>query len=213
MFQQGGPWMVAIAILLALSIAVTLERFMRLFWQYSIDGRSFMFEVQKQVLAGEIDNAIRLCNATSLPMLPKVLKAGLQRASRTDDQIHTALEATSLEVIPRLEHRLSYLALISNVAVLFGLLGTITGLIKSFQSVALADPGQRQAMLSAGISEAMNATAFGLITAIFSMMAHAILSNRANRLISEIDEFGAKLLDLLSVSKGKGSKESKHDRD
>lgn len=207
MFQQGGPWMVAIAMLFAFAVAVSLERVMRLFWQYSIDGRSFMFEVQKQILSGDIDGAVRLCNASNAPMLPKVLKAGLLRATRTEDQIHTALEATSLEVIPRLEHRLPYLALISNVAVLFGLLGTITGLIKSFQAVALADPGQRQALLSAGISEAMNATAFGLITAIFAMIMHSVLSNRANRLISEIDEFSAKLLDLLSVSKGKASKD------
>ena len=120
---------------------------------------------------------------------------------RDEAQIQNAIDAASLEVIPKLERRLSYLALIANLSTLLGLLGTINGLIHSFSAIALADPAQRQAILSAGISEAMNATAFGLLTAIFTMIAHSVLSNKANRILEEIDEFGVKLLDLLSARK------------
>ena len=104
-------------------------------------------------------------------------------------------------MIPKPERRIPYLALIANIATLFGLLGTITGLIKSFNAIALADPAQRQAILSAGISEAMNATAFGLVTAIFAMIAHSILSSKATRILEEVDEFGVKLMDLLTARK------------
>lgn len=208
-FQEGGPWMVAIAITLAVTVGITIERFIRLFLNYSIDGASFMAEVQKYVLANDLDGAIRLCNGADKTALAKVIKAGLQRASKDESQIQNAVDAVSLEVIPKLERRLPYLSLIANLATLLGLLGTITGLIKSFGAIALADPAQRQAILSLGISEAMNATAFGLVTAVLAMIAHSVLSNKANRVIEEIDEFGVKLIDLLSVRKPQHSSQSK----
>lgn len=200
-FQAGGYAMVLIAVTLAISVAFALERFIRLFLQYNVDGASFMFEVQKYILANDVDGAIRLCNGAGRAALPKVIKAGLQRASREDQQIQNAVDAASLEAIPKLERRLPYLALIANIATLLGLLGTITGLIKSFAAIAVADPAQRQTILSAGISEAMNATAFGLVTAIFTMVMHSVLSSKAQKILEEIDEFGVKLLDLLSARK------------
>ena len=206
-FQTGGTWMLPIAIAFAISIAFTLERFMRLFMQYNVDGPSFMFEVQKFILANDLDGAIRLCNGAGKAALPKVIKAGLQRASRDEQQIQNAIDAASLEMIPKLERRLPYLALIANIATLLGLLGTINGLIKSFAAVALADPAQRQAILSSGIAEAMNATAFGLVTAIFTMVVHSILTSKATKILEEIDEFGVKLIDLLSARKYRHSSE------
>jgi biopolymer transport protein ExbB/TolQ len=201
MFKAGDVWILCIALSLAFSIAFSFERFVRLFLHYNVDGASFMFEVQKYILANDVDGAIRLCNGAGRAAMPKVIKAGLQRASRNEDQIQNAIDAASLEMIPKLERRLPYLALIANIATLFGLLGTISGLIKSFAAIGVADPAQRSAILSTGISQAMNATAFGLVTAIFTMIAHSILSNKANKILEEIDEFGVKLLDLLSARK------------
>ncbi len=206
-FQQGGFWMVPIAIAFGCSIAFTVERFVRLYFHYNVEGSRFMFEVQKYILANDLDGAIRICNSAKEAALPKVIKAGLQRASRNDEQIQNAIDAASLEMIPKLERRIPYLALIANIATLLGLLGTISGLIKSFGAVALADPAQRQAILAHGISEAMSATAFGLVTAIFTMVAHGILSAKATQILEELDEFGVKLLDLLSARKYKHSSE------
>ena len=149
-FQGGGNWMFPIAVALAISVAFTLERFVRLFLQYNVDGASFMFEVQKHILANDIDGAIRLCNGAGNAALPKVIKAGLQRSSREGEQIQNAIDAASLEVIPKLERRLSYLSLIANLSTLLGLLGTISGLIGAFGAIALADPSQRQAILVEG---------------------------------------------------------------
>ena len=199
--QSGDPAIIMIAVSLALSLSFTFERTMRLFFHFNVDGASFMFEIQKYILANDLDGAIRICNGAGQAALPKVIKAGLQRASRDQEQIQNAIDATSLDVIPRLERRLPYLALIANISTLFGLLGTITGLIKSFGAIAMADPAQRQAILGKGISEAMNATAFGLVVAIFTMIAHSILVNKASHIVADIDEFGVKLLDLLSARK------------
>lgn len=200
-FQAGGFWMIPIAGALGISVGLVVERLFRLYFQYNIDGASFMFEIQKYILANDVEGAIRLCNGSLRAPLPKVIKAGLQRASRDEFQIQNAIDAASLETIPKLEKKLPYLALIANIATLLGLLGTISGLIRAFAAIAQADPAQRQAILSSGISEAMNATAFGLITAIFTMVMHSILTAQANRLLEQIDEFGVKLLDLLSARK------------
>lgn len=205
-FQQGGFSMWLIAVTLAVSVAFMLERMIKLA-QANVDGAAFMFEIQKYILANDLDGAIRLCNGAGHAALPRVIKAGLQRASRDQEQIQNAIDAASLEVIPKLERRLPYLSLIANIATLLGLLGTISGLIKSFAAVALADPAQRQAILAAGISEAMNATAFGLVTAILTMVVHSVLSSKASKIIEEVDEYGVKLLDLLSARKFRHSSE------
>ncbi len=206
-FQLGGLTMIPIAICFALAIAFIVERYIKLFLHYNVDGASFMFEVQKYILSNDLDGAIRLCNGASNAALPKVIKAGLQRASREEQQIQNAIDAAALEAMPKLEKRLGYLALIANIATLLGLLGTISGLIKAFAAVALADPAQRQTILANGISEAMNATAFGLLTAILAMIAHSILATRAQKIVEEIDEFGVKLIDLLSARKYRHSAE------
>lgn len=205
---QLSPFSVGpIIVCFFVAIGFVVERYMRLFTQYNIDGASFMFEIQKYVLANDLDGAIRICNGASKAALPKVVKAGLQRASRDGEQIQNAIDAASLEVIPKVEKRLNYLALIANIATLLGLLGTIMGLVKAFAAIALADPAQRQQILANGISEAMNATALGLVTAIFAMVAHSILASRAQKIIEEIDEFGVKLIDLLTARKYKHSAE------
>ena len=206
-YQLGGLMMHPIAISLAITIAIVFERLMRIVFQYNIDGTSFMFEVQKYVLANDIDGAIRLCNGAGRAALPRVIKAGLQRASRDEHQIQNAIDAASLEVIPKIEKRLHYLGLIANLATLLGLLGTISGLIYSFGEVAKAPAAERQNVLSAGIAEALNCTAFGLIVAITAMIFHSWLSSRAAVLVEEVDEYSVKLIDLLSARKYKHSSE------
>mgnify|MGYP001587224237 CR=1 FL=1 len=207
-FQKGGTFMYPIAVTFGISIAFIIERFSRLYSTYSVgSAESFMVEIQKYVLANDVDGAIRICNGANKAVLPRVIKAGLQRASRDENQIQNAIDAASLEVIPKLETKLNYLALIANIATLLGLLGTISGLINSFAAIALADATQRQAILSNGIAEAMNCTAFGLIVAITTMIMHSVLTSKATKLTEEVDEYGVKLLDLLSAKKYQHSAE------
>ena len=207
-FKAGGFWMYPIAMTFVLSIVFTIERFYRLFLDYYVDGKSFMFKIQNHILGNDLDGAIRTCNGAPNAALPKVVKAGLQRASKTETQIQNAVDGAALEMIPKLERRLPYLATIANIATLMGLLGTIWGLMDSFAAIGQADAAQRQELISKGISEAMNCTAFGLFTAIFTMIVHSMLSNKATRILEDIDEFGVKLVDLLSERKGKHTSET-----
>ena len=98
--------------------------------------------------------------------MTKIIAAGLRKAGGSEHDVQQAMDEEALRELPRLEKRTGYLAMLGNLATLAGLLGTITGLIKSFAGVAGVDPSMKATMLSKGISEAMNCTAFGLGTGI-----------------------------------------------
>lgn len=198
--QGGGVFMFVILGIWAIGLAIAFERYRKLSKTFDVDGASFMNEIQRYVLSNDIQGAIRVCSG-SVAALPRVLKSGLKRASKGTNQIQNALDATALEVVPKVELRLNYLQLIANISTLFGLLGTIQGLIESFSAVAAADPAQKAELLALGISKAMNTTALGLFAAISIMIVHAILSSKAEKIVNEVDEYSVKLLDLL------GSKE------
>lgn len=200
--QSGGIFMWVIVAIWAIGIAIALERFFRLSFKLDVDGPSFMNELQRYILSNDIQGAIRVCSG-SVAALPKVLKSGLKRSASSSSQIQNAIDATALEVIPKVELRLNYLQLIANISTLFGLLGTIQGLIESFSAVAAADPAQKAELLATGISKAMNTTFLGLLAAISIMMVHTFLQSKSDKIINEIDEFSVKLMDLLGTKKDK----------
>lgn len=196
--QGGGIFMFVILGVWAVGLAIAFERYRKLKGTFDVDGPSFMNEISRYVLSNDIQGAIRVCSG-SVAALPRVLKGGLKRANQSPEQIQNALDATTLEVVPKVEMRLGYLSLIANISTLFGLLGTIQGLIQSFAAVASVDPAQKAELLANGIAKAMNTTALGLIAAISIMIIHAILSSKAEKIVNEIDEFSVKLLDLLGT--------------
>ena len=100
-------------------------------------------------------------------------------------------------MLPKLQKRTQYLQMIANVATLLGLLGTIIGIILSFKAVAKASAAEKQAKLTEGIATALYTTAFGLVVAIPSMIAHAMLSAKTTKIIDEIDEYSVKLINML----------------
>lgn len=202
-FQNGGIFMWIILFIWVVGLAIGLERFFKLSFKFDVDGASFMNELQRYILSNDIQGAIRVCSG-SVAALPRVLKSGLKRSTSSPTQIQNAIDATALEVIPKVELRMNYLQLVANIATLFGLLGTIQGLIESFAAVAAADPAQKAELLATGISKAMNTTFLGLLAAISIMMVHTFLQSKADKIVNEIDEFSVKLMDLLGTKKEKG---------
>ncbi len=198
--QEGGIFMYIILIVWGFGVGIAIERFRKLSYQYHVDGPSFMNELQRFILSNDIQGAIRICSG-SKAALPKVLKSGLKRANQDQNQIQNAIDATALEVIPKIESRIGYLQLVANISTLLGLLGTIQGLIQSFAAVAQADPAQKSELLTMGIAVAMNTTFLGLICAISIMVIHAILSSKAEKIVAEIDEFSVKLMDMIGTKK------------
>jgi biopolymer transport protein ExbB/TolQ len=196
-FEQGGGWMWPILFASIIGVGLIVERFIFLFFKYNINATAFMGQIQKLVMANNIDRAIKLCNAAPNAVLPKVIKAGLTRANKGELEISNAIEEASLEVIPKVQQRTGLLGGVANVATLLGLLGTIIGLIQAFAALESAAPDQRAAALAKGISVAMNTTAFGLIVAIPCMAAAMFLQVVTTKILNEIDEYSVKLENLL----------------
>jgi len=197
---EGGVFMWIIAVVWCAGIAIAAER-LKAYFKYNIDGTSLMGNIKKSVIGNQVQEAIQTCSE-SPALLSFVMKNGLKRANQSKEQIQDALEASILETVPKIERRLSFLALAANLSTLLGLLGTIQGLIQSFAAVAQAEASQKAQLLAEGIAVAMNTTALGLISAISLMVVHSYLMARGEQMIQEIEENSVKLLDLLATKKG-----------
>lgn len=200
MFEEGGFFMYPILLCAVFGAALTLERFYYLFLRASLNAAAFMAQVQREVLAGNLEEALRLCNGEPSAAIARVLKAGLVRAERPEAEIKAAVEEVCLEVQPLISRRLSYLPMLANVATLLGLLGTIQGLIYSFHSVADADATTRSTALADGIAVAMYTTFFGLFVAVPILISHAMLAAKANQVLDEVDHHALKLTNLLGTT-------------
>jgi len=197
---QGAPFSIFNVVVLAIVLAVIAERFVYILTKYRVNSREFMAQIRKLVQAGNIDRAIKLCEAAPLPLL-QVVKAGLTQAQRGDEAVIASMEERWAELAPDLEKRIGALWTLANIATLIGLLGTITGLIHSFGAVAHAAPDQRAQLLSAGISEAMWNTALGLGIAVLCMIFHLYLHSAAKNIKHDMELSTMKLENLL-LNKG-----------
>jgi biopolymer transport protein ExbB/TolQ len=180
-------------------LALTLERSWVIFRASSWNFSRFKKDVLKLVSRGEIAPAAELCKKVTSPA-GRVARAILTSGARTEEELLGAAEAESTVVIPNITRRLNYFALLANVATLLGLLGTIFGLILAFSAVGAADPAQRSTFLAKGISEAMNATAFGLMTAVPALLIHGFLLSQAERILERVDEITVALARALAQS-------------
>jgi biopolymer transport protein ExbB/TolQ len=196
--QNGGPFMIMNIGFLIISIAVIIDRTIAVFFQLHLDGNRFMAQVEKLVVSNNIDKAVKLCNAAPKAALARVLRAGLTRANRGVLEIGNAIEEETLSVTPQVMKRVPALWSLANIAVLVGLLGTVTGLIKAFGALGQAAPEQRQELLTVGISEALNNTAFGLFIAVTCITAHLVISTRAKKIVEEIELHSLKLENMLT---------------
>ncbi|MCB0413352.1 MAG: MotA/TolQ/ExbB proton channel family protein [Bdellovibrionales bacterium] len=199
MISDGGIQAVVIVIMGFVGLALIVERIKVLYFDYAINIQEFMGQIKSFVMNDQIDEAITFCAANKSAPLAHVVKGVLERSDRDDEGINQGLDIALSEVIPLLGRRLGYLAMIANVSTLVGLLGTITGLILSFEAVSFADPSQKQVVLSQGISMAMNTTALGLSVAIPVMIVYAFLHARQNHLMEQIAEHSSKVVDLLTT--------------
>lgn len=206
-FKEGGMWMLPIAFVSFLVIGIAVERVIIVVFRLNLNGAAFMAQIQKLVMANNIDRAIKLCNAAPNAALPKVIKAGLTRANKGELEIQNAIEEATLEVMPPLTKRAGALATLASLSTLLGLLGTVMGLIGAFRAVAKADPAQKSQILTEFIAEAMNCTAFGLMVGIPALFAHMYLAGSIKKITDEIDMYSVKLENLL-ITRGKGGLDS-----
>ncbi|HTP52802.1 MAG TPA: MotA/TolQ/ExbB proton channel family protein [Anaeromyxobacteraceae bacterium] len=202
-FEAGGLGMYPIAVAMIFALTIIVDRIWVLYFKAAIDKDAFMRSLKKLVYAGELDKAISYVAGQKKAPLTQVIKAGLIAVPKGEEDVQAALDESTLREAPVIERRTGYLAMIGNVATLLGLLGTIIGLIKSFGAVSAANPADKATILSQGISEAMNCTAFGLSVAIPALIAYSVLQGRTQRMMDDINESAVGLLNLILANRDK----------
>jgi len=202
-FTEGGWGMAPIGLCLVAILVVMVERAIYLYGA-SINRDVFLATMQKCILAGDIPKAVKMCSAANVP-LARIVQAGLVKVNRPDEEVQAAMDEAALHEIPKIAARTPYLALLSNIAMLCALAGTVWGLIKSFGSVSGAsiDPSQKAAILAAGISEAMHCTFFGLVVAVLGLLGFAVLNSQTQQIEDDINEASVRVLNLVVANRQK----------
>jgi biopolymer transport protein ExbB/TolQ len=201
-FQEGGLFMYPIAIVLALGLAIAVER-----WLYltltTAKNKALWNAVTPYLKAGNLAGAVQV-TGKSRAAIGQIMTYGLNRvrSARRREDVEQAMEESLMEVMPRLEKRTHYLATFANIATLLGLLGTIVGLISAFTAGATANPAEKADLLSASISVAMNTTAFGLIVAIPLLLVHTLLQTKTTEIIDSLEMASVKFLNTITERAG-----------
>ncbi|MDX2479498.1 MAG: MotA/TolQ/ExbB proton channel family protein [Desulfuromusa sp.] len=197
-FQKGGTFMYPILLVLTVGMAIAVERWIQLSRTRN-ENRKMWIRVQPALVKGDFDNARKIVDKDK-STIAQMLSMGLARqgAVRRREDIEIAMEESMMEIIPQLEKRTPYIGLLSNIATLLGLLGTIMGLIEAFTAVANANPAEKADLLSASISVAMNTTAFGLMVAIPLLLIHAKLTSTTGQIVDSLEMASVKALNSIS---------------
>jgi biopolymer transport protein ExbB/TolQ len=201
-FKQNPTFMVLNMCTSAIVLTIVIERFAFQMTRYRVNSKEFFAQVKKLVSAGNIDRAIKLCEADDYPIL-QLVKAGLTHANKGPDEIDASLSEKLAELKPQSEKRIGALWSLANIATLIGLLGTVSGLIGTFGAIAAPGLSQsdKQRMLSNGIAEAMYNTALGLGIAVFCMITHIILHTRAKTIQHDLEGTMERTFNMLTISK------------
>lgn len=202
-FSQGGPFMFVILGVSIVALAIFVERASFLYFRMNLNMDKALKRVLFSLEKNNFNAALEECSKIQSHPLGSILKAGLLRADRKDQEIERAMEEKIISEIPKVKARVNLLTLFANIATLLGLLGTILGLITAFQSVGSADEAMKQEILAKGISMAMLTTAGGLLVAIPCLGGYYLLNNRGDYLVDKIEEKALGLANALSALKQK----------
>lgn len=197
-FNEGGPFMWPILIILAISIAVMLDRFIYYFIYCSSNSKFLLPQLTTLINNNQSAEALKYVKKRNNPFF-SLLRTALVRfhEGASVNLIEEGIEETSIKELPKLSKRLSYLSLFANIATLVGLLGTIAGLQQSFGSLSSANPAEKAEMLSAGIAQAMNTTAFGLVVAVPCMLLYTFFTNKQQQILNDIDDITVRLVNTM----------------
>lgn len=202
-FQEGGIFMYFILAFGVLTAALVVERWMALYLRHAAAPADFRARILDFIGRGDFRGAENYCRSMPNSNLARVVATGcaIRANGGGEEELQGRMDESLTSEISRIDQRVGFLGMFGNVATLLGLLGTIAGMIHSFAAVASANPSDRATMLSAGISEAMNCTAFGLIVAIPALVAFAVFQNRTDKQVGSLTEETTRIFhDLLFLS-------------
>ena len=198
-FKEGGLVMYAILGIGVVAAAIAIERFIVIVGAASLNGKKLTKDVLGHIQRGDM-NAARNTSRMSNAPAAQVVQAVLAVQDMEESHLQSAADDAAALAMPPLTRRLAHLNVLANISTLVGLLGTIAGLITAFAAVGAADPSQRSAFLAGGISMALNATAFGLLVAIPTLVTQGFLVGLVEGIAEQVEESGIRVTRAILAS-------------
>ena len=192
---KGGFMMIPILLLFIITIYILIERIL-VINKESKSPKNFTDEIIKRINNNDINGAKLICDDTNNPIARMILK-GLNKIESNLKNIETSIENVGKIEIYNLEKNLSLLATISGAAPMMGFLGTVTGMIQAFISIAQEEGAVSPKLLSSGIYEAMITTAAGLFVGIVAYLAYNYLVSRVEKLIHRMEYSTIEFIETL----------------
>lgn len=198
--SEGGVTSYLIAFSALCLLIIAFDRVSYLYLKLKPLSEASLASLSQALLKGDYTGALQMCNSVKdVPEL-EVIKAGLLAVESGREAMKSSLGAAVVDIHRRCERRVQIVALIASVATLLGLLGTISGLIKTFVAISAADPAKKAELLGLGISEAMTATAAGLVVGISAMVVHTLCTTKTDELMGLVKKAGFNLVTLIEQS-------------
>jgi biopolymer transport protein ExbB len=194
-FDEGGWGMWPILVALMVTVGIIVERSVYLF-KASVDKDKLLALLKSQVMSGNVQGAIKVCSGNPTPMT-RIVQAGLMKFNKSDEEVQSSMDEAALRELPKINARTPYLAMLANFAVMAGLLGTISGMIKAFGSVGGDEGGDKATVLAEGISEALNCTAFGIAVSLVGLLGYSLLQGKTTKVVDDINEVTVQVVNLV----------------
>jgi biopolymer transport protein ExbB len=194
MIEQGGPAMWMLLVLSVAAVAIVIERLLFFASQHS-DSKGLLRAIGQRIAADDLPGAIKICRQNK-GMLPKILEFGLQRGEKNRADITDALSIALMENLNTLERNLGVIGTIAVIAPFVGLFGTVLGIIRAFQDIALKG-NSTPAVVAAGVSEALITTAAGLFVAVVSVIFFNYFKTRIKAYNQEMIVAANQLAEML----------------
>jgi biopolymer transport protein ExbB len=191
---KGGWVMIPLAILVFLALVIFIERYITI-RKASRDETSLIQQVKQSIITGKLDSAIAICRNSNTP-LGRMLQKGLLRIGRPIKDIEGAIENVGKLEVSKLEKNISILGIVAGIAPMLGFVGTISGVIRIFYNISLAD-NISIGIIAGGLYEKMITSATGLMIGILAYIGYHILNIMVDRVILRMETDAVEFIDLL----------------
>ena len=193
---KGGFIMIPIVLLSLVTIYIFVERLLVL-RDAARQDNTFMQRIKDYIHAGDVESALNLCKKNPTPVA-RLIEKGITRLGRPMNDVLVAIENVGNIEVAKLERRFTWIATTAGGAPMLGFLGTVTGMVRAFYSMAAAGEAADITTLSSGIYEALVTTVAGLVVGIIALFAYNYLVSRVNTVVNQLEASTMEFMDLLN---------------
>ncbi|MDI9873451.1 MULTISPECIES: MotA/TolQ/ExbB proton channel family protein [Bacteroidota] len=194
LLEKGGWVMIPIFVLFFIALFLFVERYRYISKTSRLDN-TFLFSIKEMLYAGNIQGAINYCKTSPFP-IARLLEKGLNRIGSPMRDIENAIENSARVEIYNMEKNLGILSAIAKIAPMFGFLGTVSGMIRTFHNISVANKIDISTIAS-GIYEKMVTSATGLMVGIIAYFFYTILTTMIDRTVNKMEVTAIDFLDIL----------------